>query len=131
MTAIDVHAHVIVPELLRDAAPAEDWRPSVRREDGRQVVEFEGRSIRSAVHEFVDVDGILATQERLGIERVVLCPWVPLLFYDVHAQEGLRRCRLQNDGLARLRAERPDRVGCSARCRCRNPSWRPPSSGGW
>jgi aminocarboxymuconate-semialdehyde decarboxylase len=110
MTAIDVHAHVIVPELLRDAAPAQEWRPSVRREDERQVVEFEGRSIRSAVHEFVDVDGILATQERLGIERVVLCPWVPLLFDDVDAQEGVRRCRLQNDGLARLRAERPDRV---------------------
>ena len=110
MTAIDAHAHVIVPELLRDAAPAEDWRPSIRRESGRQVVEFEARCIRSALHEFVDVDGILAAQERLGIERVVLCPWVPLLFYDVHAQEGLRRCRLQNNGLARLRAERPDRV---------------------
>ncbi len=84
--------------------------PGCGASDGRQVVQFEGRSIRSAVHEFVEVDGILATQERLGIGRTVLCPWVPLLFYDVWAQEALRRCRLQNDGLARLRAEHPDRV---------------------
>ncbi len=26
---VDVHAHVIVPEVLRDAAPAEAWRPRV------------------------------------------------------------------------------------------------------
>ena len=40
MTAIDVHAHVIVPELLRQAAPREDWRPALRRANGRQVIEF-------------------------------------------------------------------------------------------
>ncbi|HEY2771380.1 MAG TPA: amidohydrolase family protein [Solirubrobacteraceae bacterium] len=110
MNAIDVHAHVIVPELLRDSAPAETWRPSVRWEGGRQIVELGGRRISSAVREFVELDIILATQERAGIERVVLCPWVPLLFYEVDADEGMRRCRLQNDGLMRLRREYPDRV---------------------
>jgi aminocarboxymuconate-semialdehyde decarboxylase len=110
MSAIDAHAHVIVAELLRDAAPAETWRPSVRREHRRQVVEFAERSISSALHEFVELDGILAAQDRAGIDHVVLCPWVPLLFYDVDPGEGLRRCRLQNDGLARLRAVRPERV---------------------
>jgi aminocarboxymuconate-semialdehyde decarboxylase len=110
MPAIDAHAHVIVPELLRDAAPAEDWRPSVRRENGVQVVELAGRTITSAVQEFVELDGILAAQDRAAIDHVVLCPWVPLLFYDVDPDEGRRRCRLQNDGLARLRAQRPDRV---------------------
>jgi aminocarboxymuconate-semialdehyde decarboxylase len=110
MTAIDVHAHVIVAELLRDAAPAEEWRPSVRREEGRQVIELAGRSISSAIHEFVELDGILAVEASVGIDQVVLCPWVALLFYEVDAEEGLRRCRLQNEGLARLRAEHPDRV---------------------
>src|SRR5947199_313969 len=61
-------------------------------------------------HEFVDLERILAAEERAGIDRVVLCPWVPLLFYDVAAEEGRRRCRLQNQGLARLRAEAPERV---------------------
>lgn len=107
MTAIDVHAHVIVPELLRDAAPDEAWRPSVR---GR-VVELDGRSIRSAVREFVSLDGILAAADRVGIDRLVLCPWVPLLFAGVDSCEGLRRCRLQNEGLARLRSERVNVLG--------------------
>jgi aminocarboxymuconate-semialdehyde decarboxylase len=110
MTAIDVHAHVIVPELLREAAPAEQWRPVVRRVDGRQVVELGGRRITSMVQEAVDLDRILAAEERAGIEHVLLSPWVGLLFYDVEPQEGLHRCRLQNQGLARMRAERPDRV---------------------
>src|SRR5437764_11686121 len=110
MSAIDVHAHVIVPELLRDVAPEETWRPTLRRVDSRQVIEFGGRRVNSTVQEFVDLDRILAAQERAGIEHVVLSPWVPLLFYGVDAEEGLRRCRLQNEGLARLRAERPARV---------------------
>src|SRR5579864_730587 len=110
MMAIDVHAHVVVPEVLRDAAPDEAWRPVLRRVDGRRVIEFGGRRIGSMVNEFVELDRILATQERAGIDHVVLCPWVPLLSYDVDPDEGLRRCRLQNQGLARMRAARPDRV---------------------
>jgi predicted TIM-barrel fold metal-dependent hydrolase len=64
---IDAHVHVIPPGL-----PG----PSVRVEDGVQVVAFEGREIRSAVGEFVDVDRIL---EQTRADRVVLSPWVPLL----------------------------------------------------
>lgn len=106
----DFHAHVIVPEITRDAAPSEDWRPRVYREDGAQVVELGGRPIRSAVGEFVDVDRIIEAQEAAGIERTVLCPWVPLLFYDVEPEEGLRRCRIQNDALAALVRARPGRL---------------------
>jgi aminocarboxymuconate-semialdehyde decarboxylase len=106
----DFHAHVIVPEITRDAAPSEDWRPRVYREDGAQVVEVGGRSIRSAVGEFVDVDRIVDVQRAAGIDRTVLCPWVPLLFYDVEPEEGLRRCRIQNEALAALVRAWPDRV---------------------
>lgn len=110
MRAIDTHAHVIVAEVLRDAAPSEGWRPVLRRVDGRRVIEFDGRRINSMVQEFVELDLILGAQERAGIGHVVLSPWVPLLFYDVDPEEGLRRCRLQNLGLARMRAQHPDRV---------------------
>ena len=71
---IDVHAHVIVRELLREAAPRRSGGPV--RAAGR---EFGGR-IRSAVGEFVDVPRIL---EQIAADRVVLSPWVPLLFEDV------------------------------------------------
>src|SRR5205085_12341173 len=100
----------IVSELLRNGALDEGWRPALRRIDSRRVVEFGGRRINSMVHEFVELDRILAAQERAGIEHVVLSSWVPLLFYVVDPLEGLCRFRLQNQGLARLRAERPDRV---------------------
>jgi aminocarboxymuconate-semialdehyde decarboxylase len=110
MTAIDAHAHVIVPELLRGAAPGEAWRPSVSRVDGRQVVELGGRRITSAVDEFVDADVILAGLESRGLTGALLCPWVPLLFGDVEPAEALERCRLQNRGLARLRTSSPERL---------------------
>jgi aminocarboxymuconate-semialdehyde decarboxylase len=106
----DIHAHVIVPEITRDAAPDEEWRPLVRRDDGAQVVEVAGRGVRSMIEEVVDLDGILTAQDQAGVDRVVLCPFVPLLYYDVEPDEGLRRCRIQNHGLTRLVRANPERV---------------------
>jgi aminocarboxymuconate-semialdehyde decarboxylase len=106
----DIHAHVIVPEITRDAAPDEDWRPLVRRENGAQLVEVAGRGVRSMVEEVVDLEGILAAQDEAGVDRVVLCPFVPLLYYDAEPEEGLLRCRIQNDALARLVRSNPERV---------------------
>jgi aminocarboxymuconate-semialdehyde decarboxylase len=103
----DVHAHVILPEITGE----EGWRPRVYRDAaGAQVVEFGGRQIRAAVAEFVDIDGILAAQDGAGVDRVLLCPWVPLLYYDAEPGEALRRARMQNDGLTRLVGEHPERV---------------------
>jgi aminocarboxymuconate-semialdehyde decarboxylase len=107
---IDVHAHVIVPELLADAAPDETWRPRVWRDGDRQVVGLAGRDIRSGVREWVDLDRILADQDAAGTDRIVLSPLVLLLGHDVDPAEGARRCRIQNAGLARLVERRPDRV---------------------
>ena len=107
---LDAHAHVIVAELLRDVAPVQAWRPSVRRERGAQVVELGGREIRSIVDEVVDVETILATQSRRGIDGVVLCPFVPLLFTEVEPQACLERCRIQNSALAALVLGDPQRI---------------------
>jgi len=108
MTVVDAHVHVIVPELLRAGAPQEAWRPDVRREDGAQVVELDGRPIRSATGEFVDVDRIL---EENGADRVLLAPWVPLLFPDADAADALPRLRLQNEALAGIVGERVSGLG--------------------
>src|ERR671918_1871786 len=103
----DVHAHVIVPEITGD----EDWQPRLwRDESGNQVVELGGKQIRAAVAEFVDIDGILAAQDEAGVDRVLLSPWVPLLYYDADPDEGLRRARVQNDALAGLVRDHPERV---------------------
>jgi len=87
---VDVHAHVILP----------GFGAEVRHEYGKQIVAFEGREIRSAIHEFVSIEGILEEQDRAGVDRVVLCPWVQLLD---------REPERQNEGLARLVS---DRVAC-------------------
>jgi aminocarboxymuconate-semialdehyde decarboxylase len=103
----DAHAHVIVPEITGD----EPWRPKVwRDEEGDQVVELGGKQIRAAIQEFVDVDRILAAQDEAGVDRVLLCPWVPLLYYDAEPEEGLARARIQNEALARLVRDHPDRI---------------------
>lgn len=103
----DVHAHVVVPEITGEDA----WRPRIYRDDaGTQVVEFGGRQIRAAVAEFVDIDGILAAQDEAGVDRVLLCPWVPLLYYDADPDEGLARDRIQNDALVQMVRDQPERV---------------------
>jgi aminocarboxymuconate-semialdehyde decarboxylase len=103
----DVHAHVIVPEITGD----EPWRPKVWRDDaGNQVVELGGRQIRAAIHEFVDIDRILAAQDDAGVDKVLLCPWVPLLYYDADPEDGLARARIQNEALSGLVRKHPDRV---------------------
>ena len=108
--AFDVHAHIIVPEITRDGG-REPWRPRVYRDDaGAQVVEMHGKEIRSAVGEFTDIDGILAAQDESGVERVLLSPWVPLLYYEAAPEEGLERARVQNEALKRLVRDHPQRV---------------------
>jgi aminocarboxymuconate-semialdehyde decarboxylase len=102
--------HVIVPEILRNGHPAEDWRPRVRRDHGEYVVEFEGREIRSMVNDMVDVEALLAVHARAGSDGVLLSPWVPLLYPDAEPQTCLRRCRIQNDALARIVAEHPRQI---------------------
>ena len=83
VTVVDAHAHVIVPGLGAE----------VRWDERGQVVELGGKAIRAAVREFVDLGRILEEQDRAGVDRVVLCPWVNLV--------GKETAR-QNEGLAAM-----------------------------
>jgi aminocarboxymuconate-semialdehyde decarboxylase len=107
---IDTHAHIIVPEITRQFAPSEDWRPAVFYDDSLQVVDYKGKRIKSAVRPFVHIEEILAEQESAGVDRVLLCPWVTLLRYEVDPQESLRSARVQNQALAHLAQAHPERV---------------------
>ena len=113
---------MIVPELLRNGHPTEEWRPRVRRERGARVVEFEGREIRSMVNEMVDVESLLAARARAGIDGVLLSPWVPLLYPDAEPETCLERCRIQNDALARIAAEHPRQVAALGAVPMQDPS---------
>jgi len=107
---IDTHTHIIPPEIARAAAPEEDWRPDVRWEDGKQIIGLGDKEIRSAVREIVDIDVILEEQDRIGVERLILSPWVSLLRYEAEPEEALRTSRIYNEALAGLAARYPDRV---------------------
>jgi aminocarboxymuconate-semialdehyde decarboxylase len=111
---VDVHAHLIVPEITREAGGDEPWRPSVRWEDGAQVVELGGQVIRSATREFVRVDRVLEEEAGTGVDHVVLSPWVNLLPYALETAEALEVCRLQNEALASIAAANPGRVSALA-----------------
>lgn len=106
---VDVHAHVIVPEMTREAGD-EPWRPAIRWEDGVQVVEHRGKAIRSAVGEFVRIERILSEARASGVDRVVLSPWVALLPDAADLEEALRVCRIQNDALAALTQDHREEV---------------------
>jgi len=108
--AVDVHCHVIVPEMLRGAGGEEPWRPEVSWEDGRQVVAYRGKRIRSAVREFVRLDRILEQAAAEGVARVVLSPWVNLLPFGLELEEALEVCRLQNEALSGMARAEPGRV---------------------
>jgi aminocarboxymuconate-semialdehyde decarboxylase len=107
---IDAHAHVIVPEITRRAGDADPRLPLVEWTGGRQIVELGGTSIASAIHEFVRLDGILEAQTAAGVDRTLLSPWVALLGYDLPVGEALAMCRIQNEALAAMVQDHPERV---------------------
>jgi len=91
-TVVDAHAHVVVPGLGAEVT----WR------DGAQVVAYQGREIRAALREFVDLDRILEAQDAAGVDVVVLCAWVNLLGHEVGRQ---------NEALAGMVGERVAALG--------------------
>lgn len=108
---IDIHAHIVVPQALREANPPERWRPRVFRDvQGMQKVDHAGKVIGSAEREFVNIDDILAEQEKAGVDLVVLSPWTSLLNYDLAADDAMQTCRLQNEAVACLVRDHPDRI---------------------
>jgi aminocarboxymuconate-semialdehyde decarboxylase len=92
VTVVDAHAHVIIPGLGAE----------VRWDDRGQVVELGGKAIRAAVREFVDLEKILEEQDRAGVDKVVLCPWVNLVG---------RETSRQNEALAAMVGERVAALG--------------------
>ena len=118
LAVLDAHAHVIVPELLG----GEEWQPTLSWEDGRHVIRFRGRTIRSASHEWSDVATIIAGQADAGIDHTLVCPWIELLFADGDAADALRRCRTGNDGLATMVAGNPERLSALGAVPMQDPS---------
>jgi len=107
---IDTHAHIIVPEIVRDAKPDETWRPRVVWENEKQFVEYGPKRIGSALREFVSPEKILDEMKKSGVDAVLLCPWVSLVRYEAKPEESLDACQVQNDALVSLVQKHPKQV---------------------
>jgi len=107
---VDTHAHIIVPEILRDAHPAEEWRPRVTWENDKQFVEYGSKRIGSATREFVSPEKILDEIKKSGADAVLLCPWVSLVRYEAKPEESLSACQVQNDALSSLVKKYPTQI---------------------
>ena len=106
---IDAHCHVIAAEMMSSAVPA-DWRPTVTREDGRQVVGFRGRQVRSVVGELTDPALMLAEAAAAGVEHLLLSPWINLIPVDAPIDQARAVCQVQNEALAKLTAAHPGQL---------------------
>jgi aminocarboxymuconate-semialdehyde decarboxylase len=106
---IDVHCHVIVPEMTAVTVP-ERWRPAITREHGRQVVGFRGRQIRSVVGEFTDPEAMLGEAAAAGVTHLLLSPWINLVPVEAGPGEARVVCQVQNEALARITAASPGQV---------------------
>lgn len=107
MRAVDVHVHVVVPELVGEGP----WQARVVEFEGRAGVEWRGQRVTSAVGELARAERILEELSRAGVDGVVLSPWVSMLPYE-EPDVGLARevCQAWNEGLSRICARHRGRV---------------------
>jgi aminocarboxymuconate-semialdehyde decarboxylase len=109
MPVIDAHAHVIPPEIQREANPAETWRPRFVLDPERgarhPVAGDDPITNHNVLYEFGDGAGLLAALNGMGVERALLAPHVGLLRYSAAPEDCLASSRAQNDGITRIVGE--------------------------
>ena len=108
MTAIDVHAHVIVAEMLRSAGSARGVaarRPAVTAAT-RWSSSTAARSAPRCTSSWSST-GSSPWPIAPGIDRSCCRPGCRCCSATSTRTRALRRCRLQNEGLARLRSRLP------------------------
>jgi aminocarboxymuconate-semialdehyde decarboxylase len=109
--AIDIHAHVVVPEVFEVTctetlvlAPARDTSlPAEIREQTRKAQ-------MATVERMCDITDRLAAMDAMRVRRQILSPsLVHQCTYMLESEESLRLERLSNDRMTELVAQAPDR----------------------
>jgi aminocarboxymuconate-semialdehyde decarboxylase len=106
---IDVHGHLVPPDLLATIRKGLERFPSLRLvEDARgTAIAFAGgKPSRTIMKGLSDVTGRLAWMDREGIDAQVVGGWPDWFGYELPAAEGEAWCRLFNEAqLAAAKAE--------------------------
>jgi aminocarboxymuconate-semialdehyde decarboxylase len=104
---IDVHAHVVVEPMLHGLDSVDPGFASARVVEGRKRLFVRGKELTSVVGEFFDPPTMVAQAASVGVEHLVLSPWVQLLPVGLPAAISRRRCEVQNAALAAVVASDP------------------------
>ena len=122
MQTIDVHAHILCPEVMGVAGSA---GPEMGVDGG--VTYFRSgdyvlRGVRFADSPFSDVALRLALMDRMGIDHQILSPNPLTYFYAQDAANGERFCQAQNDAIAAVVRRHPDRFSGLAQLPMQEPA---------
>ena len=99
---VDVHGHLVPPELLAAIRAEKGRLPSLRliEEQGGLALQFgSARPTRPAMKGLSDVPGRIAWMDKQGIDRHVVGGWPDWLGNDLPPAEGEIWCKLTNDAL--------------------------------
>ena len=108
---VDVHSHVFPREML-DLIRAHPGDYGMRFEQaggGERLMRTDGHT-SPMFDEFHDVDAKIAGMDRKGIDISVISPTPMIYYYWLAADRALAASRVINDGIARMVAERPERL---------------------
>ena len=123
MTVVDIHAHVLFPEVMGLAGPAgpemdddADGIPFFR--SGEYVLS----NVRFANSPFSDLAQRLAAMDRFGIGHQLISPNPLTYFYAQPAELGERFAQAHNDAAARAVRAHPDRLSALAQLPMQSPA---------
>jgi aminocarboxymuconate-semialdehyde decarboxylase len=104
---VDIHAHMLVPEILSDHGP-ENWRPEVvPHSSGGYLVRNRSFVNGPAFKKIVEAEQIEQAALDCGLDLAVLSTPPYAFYYELPSGEGERSSIIQNDGLARAVKDHP------------------------
>jgi len=99
---VDIHAHMLVPEIMSDHGP-EDWRPMLTpHPSGGYLIRSKSFVNGPAFKRIIEADQIERSVVESGLDLAVLSTPPYAFFYELPASEGELASMIQNDGLARV-----------------------------
>lgn len=104
---VDIHAHMLVPEIMADRGP-EAWRPvMVPHASGGYLIRSNTFVNGPAFKRIIEADLIEKTVLGYGIDLTVLSTPPYAFYYELPPAEGERASIIQNNGLARAVSDHP------------------------